>query len=83
MFCFHKKKKNHTALKVIAIVVGVLAAAAGAYVLFTKVLKDKICRKKAAADDCLCDCDCEEIVDEVCDCDCDCTASEEATDAEA
>ncbi len=67
MFCFRKKKKKNTALMVIAIVISVLAAAAGAYFLFTKVLKGKLCKKKAVEADC-CDCDCEEIVDEACEC---------------
>ncbi len=67
MLCFHKKKKKNTALMVIAIIIGALAAAAGAYVLFTKVLKGKLCKKKC--DDAVeCDaCDCEEIAEETCD----------------
>ncbi len=68
MFFFRKKKKKHTALMVLAIVFGALAVAAGAYVLFTKVLKGKLCKKCAAEVDAI-DCDdCEEILDEVCDC---------------
>jgi hypothetical protein len=67
MFCFHKKKKDYTKVFVIlGIVIGVAAAAVGGYFLFTKVLKDKLCKKKCceAADEC---CDCEEIVDETCE----------------
>ena len=62
MFCFHKKKKkkNNTALIIIGIVIGVAAAAVGGYFLFTKVLKDKIFKKKVVecgvAEEC---CDCE------------------------
>ena len=48
MMFFQKKKKKYTALKVIAIIVGVLALAAGAYVLYTKVIKPKLEQKKAA-----------------------------------
>lgn len=66
MLCFHKKKKKSNALMIVAIVVTAVAAAAGAYVLFTKVLKDKICKKKCA--DGAIECDCEEIADEACEC---------------
>ena len=69
MFCFHKKKKDYTKIFVIiGIVIGAAAAAVGAYFLFTKVLKDKLCKKKTCEEieEC-CDCDCEEIADEICD----------------
>ena len=63
MFCFHKKKKKkNTALVIIGIVIGMAAAVVGGYFLFTKFLKDKLCKKDACdcgiADEC---CDCEEI----------------------
>lgn len=45
LFC-KKKKKDYTALKIVAIVVSVLAAIAAGYVVFDKFLKDKICKKK-------------------------------------
>ncbi len=67
MFFFRKKKKKHTALMVLAIIFGALAVAAGAYVLFTKVLKGKLCKKCACEADIDCD-DCEEILDETCEC---------------
>lgn len=69
MFCFHKKKKDNTKIfMIIGIVIGAAAAAVGAYFLFTKVLKGKLCKKKACGeiDEC-CDGVCEEIVDDVCD----------------
>ena len=65
MFCFHKKKKKNknTALLIIGIVIGVAAAAVGGYFLFTKVLKDKIFKKKVV------ECEvAEEITEECCDC---------------
>ena len=64
MFCFRKKKKSHAKIFVIiGIVIGAAAAAAGAYFLFTKVLKDKLCKKDCEAiEEC---CDCEEICEEV------------------
>ena len=51
MFFFQKekKKKKYTALKVVAIIVGILALIAGGYVLYTKVIKPKLDAKKAAA----------------------------------
>ena len=59
MFCFRKKKKNTAKIFVIlGIVIGVAAAAVGGYFLFTKFLKDKLCKKKA----------CDQIADEACDC---------------
>ena len=67
MFCFHKKKKKkNTALVIIGIVIGVAAAAVGGYFLFTKVLKDKLCKKKPVecAEEC---CDCDETADVVCE----------------
>ncbi len=66
MFCFHKKKKNNTKIFVIiGIIIGAVAAAVGAYFLFTKVLKDKLCKKNCeAVEEC---CDCEEIADEICE----------------
>lgn len=82
MFCFHKKKKkNNTVFVIIGIVIGVAAAAVGGYFLFTKVLKDKFCKKKACevSEEC---CDCEEAFDAVCDC-CETAAEvgEEVTEA--
>ena len=68
MFCFHKKKKKSYAkvFVIIGIVIGAAAAAAGAYFLFTKVLKDKLCKKDACEEieECF-DCDCEEIAEVV------------------
>ena len=51
MFFFQKekKKKKYTALKIAAIIVGILALIAGGYVLYTKVIKPKLDAKKAAA----------------------------------
>ena len=52
MFFFQKeqqKKKKYTALKIVAIIVGILALIAGGYVLYTKVIKPKLDAKKAAA----------------------------------
>ena len=48
MFFFQKekKKKKYTALKVVAIIVGILALIAGGYVLYTKVIKPKLDAKK-------------------------------------
>ena len=69
MFCFRKKKKNYAKIFVIiGIVIGAAAAAVGAYFLFTKVLKDKLCKKNACEEieEC-CDCDCEEIAEEICE----------------
>ena len=58
MFCFRKKKKNYAKIfMIIGIVIGAAAAAVGAYFLFTKVLKDKLCKKNA----------CEEIADDICE----------------
>ena len=73
MFCFRKKKKNTgKILAIIGIFMAAAAATVGAYFLFTKVLKGKLC-KKCTCDtidgDC-CDCDCEEIVDDTCACTC-------------
>ncbi len=71
---FQKPKKKNYAPVIIAIVVGVLAALATAYVIVTKVLKKPLCfKKKAAAEveeacDCVCDCECEETADEACEC---------------
>ena len=66
MFCFHKKKKKkNTALIIIGIVIGVAAAAVGGYFLFTKFLKDKLCKKNCeCAEECG---DCEETADDVCE----------------
>ena len=59
MFCFRKKKKNTAKVfMILGIVIGVAAAVVGGYFLFTKFLKDKLCKK----------CACEEIEDEACDC---------------
>ncbi len=67
MFCFHKKKKDNTKIFVIiGIIIGAAAAAVGAYFLFTKVLKDKLCKKKACEEIEEC-CDCEEIPEEICE----------------
>lgn len=60
MFRFHKKKKkDYKIFVIIGIVIGVAAAAVGGYFLFTKVLKDKLIKKKdeacEAAEEC-CDC---------------------------
>ncbi len=41
LFC-KKKKKNYTALKVLAIVFSALAAVAAAYVVFDKFFKEKV-----------------------------------------
>lgn len=72
---FNKPKKKNYAPMVIAIVVGVLAALATAYVIITKVLKKPLCfKKKAAAEEieetceCTDECDCEE--EAVCECAC-------------
>lgn len=51
LFC-KKKKKDYTVLKIVAIVVGVLAAVAAGYVVFDKFLKDKIFKKKAVCEAC-------------------------------
>ena len=61
MFCFHKKKKKNinTLWIIIGIVVGVAAAAVGGYFLFTKVLKDKLCKKQVCEAEA-----CEEICEE-------------------
>ena len=59
-----KKKKKYTALKVVAIIVGILALIAGGYVLYTKVIKPKLEAKKAAALDAAepeCEIECEEL----------------------
>ena len=67
MFFFQKekKKKKYTALKVIAIIVGILALIAGGYVLYTKVIKPKLEAKKAAAaldaEQPVCTTECEEL----------------------
>ena len=67
MFCFHKKKKDTTKIFVIlGIIIGAAAAAVGAYFLFTKVLKDKLCKKNACEEIEEC-CDCEEIPEEICE----------------
>lgn len=67
MFCFHKKKKNYAKIfMIIGIVIGAAAAAVGAYFLFTKVLKDKLCKKKDCEEIEEC-CDCEEIAEEICE----------------
>ena len=63
MFCFHKKKKkDYKIFVIIGIVIGVAAAAVGGYFLFTKVLKDKIFKKKVVecevAEEC---CACETV----------------------
>ncbi len=69
MFCFHKKKKkDYKIFIIIGIVIGVAAAAVGGYFLFTKVLKDKLFKKKdeeacEAAEEC-CEC-CEEAAEVV------------------
>lgn len=71
---FQKPKKKNYAPVIIAIVVGVLAALATAYVIVTKVLKKPLCfKKKAVAEveeacDCECECVCEETADEACEC---------------
>ncbi len=71
--CFYKKKKkSHHGLMVLAIIVAVAAAAAGAYVLFTKVLKDKFCKKKVEGE-----CEFEKIADEA-DVVCEVAVEEEA-----
>lgn len=44
LFC-KKKKKKHTALKVLAIVFTSLAALAGMYLIFDRFFRDKICKK--------------------------------------
>ena len=63
MFCFHKKKKNTEKIFVIlGIIIGAAAAAVGAYFLFTKVLKDKLGKKKVCEAEA-----CEEIADETCE----------------
>ena len=65
MFCFRKKKKNTAKIFVIlGIVIGVAAAAVGGYFLFTKVLKDKLCKKNAC--ECAEEC-CDEVADETCE----------------
>ncbi len=74
---FRKPKKKNYAPMIIAIVVGVLAALATSYVLFEKVLKKKLCAKKAtleveAAEEC---CECEE---EACECEDACECEEAA-----
>lgn len=66
MCCFHKKKKKscNTLWVILGIIVGVAAAAVGGYFLFTKVLKDKLCKKKK------CECvegTCEEVCEETCE----------------
>lgn len=45
MCLFCKKKKKHTALKVVAIVFTSLAALAGLYVIFDKFFRDKLLKK--------------------------------------
>ena len=68
MFCFHKKKKKNTNTIwiIVGVVVGVAAAAVGGYFLFTKVLKDKLCKKKTCecVEEC-CDEACEAVAEEV------------------
>lgn len=78
---FHKKKKKNHALMVVAIVFASLAAVAGAYVLFTKVLKDKLCKKKTCNCGPDCTCGCNEGKECTCegDCDCGCNETEECT----
>ena len=67
MFCFHKKKKNTGKIfMIIGIIIGAAAAAVGAYFLFTKVLKDKLCKKNTCEEIEEC-CDCEEIPEEICE----------------
>lgn len=81
MFLKPKKKKN-TALKVIAVIAGIAAAAAAGYVLYTKVIKPMLAKKKAQCDDCCdCDCECDEII-EIIDCE-DETEAEEILSEEA
>lgn len=63
-FC-KKKKKNYTALKVVAIVFTTLAALAGAYVVFDKFLKDKLVKKFAKKNDEAVPDETEEAVEEV------------------
>lgn len=46
MCLFCRKKKKHTALKVVAIVFASLAALATLYVLFDRVIRDKLLKKK-------------------------------------
>jgi len=70
---FNKPKKKNYAPMIIAIVVGVLAALATAYVVVTKVLKKPLFPKKAVAEvegecECECECECEEIAEEACEC---------------
>ena len=64
MFCFHTKKKNTGKIfMIIGIIIGAAAAAVGAYFLFTKVLKDKLCKKNCeCAEEC---CDCETVEETV------------------
>lgn len=45
MCLFCKKKKKHTALKVVAIVFTSLAALAGLYVIFNKFFREKLLKK--------------------------------------
>lgn len=55
MCLFCRKKKKHTALKVVAIVFASLAALATLYVLFDRVIRDKLLKKKdqgCAEDEC-------------------------------
>ena len=68
---FQKPKKKNYAPMIIAIVVGVLAAMATAYIIVTKVLKKPLFKKKAVCEcECDCDCDCDELedalVEEIC-----------------
>ena len=69
MFSFRKKKKNTAKIFVIiGIIIGAAAAAVGAYFLFTKVLKDKLCKKNCEEIEECCDCEeitCEEICEEI------------------
>lgn len=85
LFC-KKKKKDYTALKVLAIVFSALAAVAAAYVVFDKFFKEKVLQfiadKKAAREaaeaDVVADAeDVEEAVEEVAE------AAEEEAPADA
>lgn len=68
LFCKKKKKKNYTALKVVACVVSVLAVLAAGYVVFDK-FKDKIMsklpKKKCACVEDACEDTCEDVIAEV------------------
>lgn len=68
LFIKPKKKNNHVALKVLAIVAGAAAVAGAGFVVYTKFIKPLLNKKKAAADEFFCDGECDELI-EIVECD--------------